>query len=149
MAPEIGKQIEALKQNGKLNIMAGKIADARAEANGLAVTYRPRGAAKTHTIQAALLLNCTGPDQNIAATRHTLLANLHKRGLIIAHPLGTGIALAKKAAPAIFPIGPLLVGERLESIAVPELREQAREAATAVLLHLNDSSCSGLTRASI
>jgi hydroxyacylglutathione hydrolase len=68
----------------------------------------------------------------------TLLQNLFKRGLVTSGPLGTGFHCSQEgavidangqASEIIFNLGPGRLGDLLESIAVPEIRQQAVELA--------------------
>jgi uncharacterized NAD(P)/FAD-binding protein YdhS len=137
MAPDIGAQIEALKASGRLSVVAGNITGASEDGDELRIHYRPRGRLHAQTIQADLLLNCTGPNYDIARSDNALLKNLYVRGLITPSPLGMGLEMngdgSAAGSPAIFPIGPLCIGQLLECTAVPELRDQAAHVAKAVL----------------
>src|SRR5260370_2475786 len=68
-----------------------------------------------------------------------LLQNLFKRGLITSGPIGTGFHCSQDGAvidagghtsEIIFNLGPGRLGDLLESIAVPEIRQQAVELAS-------------------
>jgi hydroxyacylglutathione hydrolase len=68
----------------------------------------------------------------------TLLQNLFKRGLVTSGPLGTGFHCSRdgavidaggRASEIIFNLGPGRLGDLIESIAVPEIRQQAVELA--------------------
>jgi hydroxyacylglutathione hydrolase len=68
----------------------------------------------------------------------TLLQNLFKRGLVTSGPLGTGFHCSQEgavidanghASEIIFNLGPGRLGDLIESIAVPEIRQQAVELA--------------------
>ena len=69
----------------------------------------------------------------------TLLQNMFARGLITSGPLGTGfhcsqdgavIGAGGHASEIIFNLGPGRLGDLIESIAVPEIRQQAVELAS-------------------
>jgi uncharacterized NAD(P)/FAD-binding protein YdhS len=139
MAPDIYTELKTMQQSGALKIAAGKIYYVGSDKDGLTVAYRKRGTNRIETLRPQLVLNCTGPEYDIAASRHTLLKNLRDRELITVGPLRIGIETtllgsAKGKAPdSLFPMGTLLVGEQFECTAVPELRQQAQEVATRVL----------------
>lgn len=139
MAPEIGAILKSMKQSGALKIIAGKIYYVGSDDDGLTVAYRKRGANRIETVRTRVVLNCTGPEYDIAASEHKLLKNLRDRELITIGPLRIGIETTPQytargaAAGMIFPIGTLLIGELLECTAVPELREQAKLTAQHVL----------------
>jgi uncharacterized NAD(P)/FAD-binding protein YdhS len=128
MAPEVGMEIARLQNAGRLKVVAGKVTSVGKAADGLEVSYHTRDGQRS--VQAALVINCTGPEYNLKNSLHPLLNRLCQRGLITPHPLNTGTA---KGSRAIFPIGTLLIGELLECMAVPELRDQAMDVARAVL----------------
>jgi len=144
MAPEINTQIKSLQQNGTLRIVPGRIYYVGSDEEGLTVAYRKRGANRLETIRAALVLNCTGPEHDIAASSHRLLKNLRDRKLISVDSLRMGISTTEtgsaegKTPDLIFPVGTLLVGELLECTAVPELREQTHAVANAVTERLRE-----------
>lgn len=130
MAPEIRAKLDTLA--GRLEVVAGDITSARRWLGGFRVRLRRRGALKDETLRPSLVLNCTGPEHDIARCGDGLLRRLQDRFLIVRSPNGAGIAVepdgtARGAAiGSIFAIGPLLMGDTFESTAVPELREQAR-----------------------
>lgn len=136
LAPEIHADVKAMIKSGTLKIISGRIYYIGSDEMGTTVAYRKRGTNRVETIRAALVLNCTGPQYDIATSKHTLLRNLRDRELVTVGPLRFGIELNSsgsargKAQDVIYPIGTLMVGELLECTAVPELREQARNTAS-------------------
>jgi uncharacterized NAD(P)/FAD-binding protein YdhS len=138
MAPEIAAEIQALRECKRVQIIAASIYYMGSDAEGLTLAYRRRGSSTLETLRPTLVLNCTGPTSDVAASDHRLLKNLRDRQLITIGPLRAGIettryGTASGLSSAIYPVGSLLVGERLESAAVPELREQAASIATQML----------------
>jgi uncharacterized NAD(P)/FAD-binding protein YdhS len=146
MAPEIQAQLKAMQQNGSLKIIPSRIYYVGSDEQGVTVAHRKRGSNRIETIRATLVLNCTGPEYDIATSSHHLLRNLRDNGLLTVGPLRVGIDTNKsgsakgKTADIIFPIGTLLMGELLECTAVPELREQAYNIALKLKEHLKDIS---------
>lgn len=138
MAPEISQKIDGLIATGKLKIISAKIVDV---SENMLVRYKKRGEA-AQTLQAALVINCTGPDWRLVGSHNPLIRQLLARGFIAQHKLGLGLEVNENLAAKgiaegkIFPIGPLMIGELLESVAVPELREQAFTTAVNVLKSL-------------
>lgn len=139
MAPEIHAELKSMQQSGALKIIAGKIYYVGSDKDGLTVAYRKRGTNRVETLRPTLVINCTGPEYDIASSNHKLLRNLRDREMITVGPLRVGIEATRngtakgRAAESLFPVGTLLVGELLECTAVPELREQAQETAEKVL----------------
>lgn len=139
MAPEVCNELKAWQEAGRLNVVAGAIYHAGEEQGRLTLSYRMRRSNEMITLHPVLVLNCSGPEYDIAASGHVLLKNLRDRHLITVGPLRVGIEVnetgsAKGNAPeTLFPVGPMLAGEYLECTAVPELREVASEVADAII----------------
>jgi hydroxyacylglutathione hydrolase len=137
MAPASAAIIESELQNGTLEIREGYLKTIDAAAVGACIALRTRvGSA---TFYADRVINCTGPSMNYRRVASTLLGNMFKRGLVTPGPLGTGfhcwrdgavIASGGHASEIIFNLGPGRLGDLLESIAVPEIRQQAVELAS-------------------
>jgi hydroxyacylglutathione hydrolase len=137
MAPASAAIIESELQNGTLEIREGHLNTIDAAAVGACIALRTRvGSA---TFYADRVINCTGPSMNYRRVASTLLGNMFKRGLVTPGPLGTGfhcsrdgavIASGGHASEIIFNLGPGRLGDLLESIAVPEIRQQAVELAS-------------------
>lgn len=142
MAPEIHAELKAMQQSGALKVVPGRIYYVGSDEQGLTVAYRKRGVNRVETVRATLVLNCTGPEYDIAASSHRLLKNLRDRKLVSVDSLRMDISTSEsgsaegKAPGTIFPIGTLLVGELLECTAVPELRDQASKVAQALVERL-------------
>jgi uncharacterized NAD(P)/FAD-binding protein YdhS len=93
-------------------------------------------------LEAALVVNCTGPHTRFSATRSPLLRDLLATGLAQPDAMDMGIkvdsdftVLQRDGArsPVLIATGPLLRGTLWESIAVPELRGQALRVAQTLL----------------
>ncbi len=89
-----------------------------------------------------LVINATGPSTRFTATRSVLLRNLLRRGVVApdaddmgvhVDPDHTVVDRDGRRSPWLLALGPLLRGTYWETIAVPELRAQARRAAETVL----------------
>lgn len=130
VAPEIHAVLAALTQAGRFTVRAAGLERATETPQGLTLTTRAG-----EVLRADLLINCTGPSADVMATGNPLLLSLAAQGLITPHPLRCGIAAAQGGA-GLFPIGPLMTGEYLETTAVPELRDQAAGVAEQVLARL-------------
>jgi uncharacterized NAD(P)/FAD-binding protein YdhS len=80
------------------------------------------------------VINCTGPDTDLARVRDPLVAALRRDGLIRTDELGLGldsdedgrlIAADGRASSRLSLVGPLRKGRLWENTAVPELRVEA------------------------
>ena len=76
MAPEIAAEIQALRERKRLHIIAASIYYMGSDAEGLTLAYRRRGSSTLETLRPTLVLNCTGPTSDVAASDHRLLKNL-------------------------------------------------------------------------
>ena len=95
-----------------------------------------------------MLVNALGMDKRIDGGSG-LLARLCARGLLRPGPHGMGAATAGEGGPldasgrpvpGLWTLGTLRIGDLWETIAMPELRGQARRVAGAVRVHLAAST---------
>jgi hydroxyacylglutathione hydrolase len=137
MAPPIADIIESELRNGTLEIREGHLKTVDASPAGAHITLRAHD--DSESFYADRVINCTGPSMNYRRVPSTLLQNLFKKGLAASGPLGSGfhcsrdgavIDAAGHASEIIFNLGPGRLGDLLESIAVPEIRQQAVELAS-------------------
>jgi uncharacterized NAD(P)/FAD-binding protein YdhS len=132
MAPPIADFIEAELQNQALQIREGYLDAVEASPAGALVTIRTHQGIES--FPADRVINCTGPSMNYRRVPSVLLRNLFEKGLVTSGPLGTGVHCAEngavidatgRASKIIFNLGPGRLGDLIESIAIPEIREQA------------------------
>jgi uncharacterized NAD(P)/FAD-binding protein YdhS len=137
MAPSIGDLIESELRNGTLEIREGHLKIVDASPAGAHITLLAHDASES--FYAGRVINCTGPSMNYRRVPSALLQNLFKRGLVTSGPLGTGFHCSQNgavidhgghASEIIFNLGPGRLGDLLESIAIPEIRQQAVELAS-------------------
>lgn len=133
MAPEIARRLAEERQSFSVEIARGRVLSVDA-ADGGALVVTKDGDGKSNRWTAARVINCTGPNLYYVKTGSELLSHLLERGDVVPGPLGGGLwsdeegALRAKSgeySQVLFNIGPGRQGVLLESIAVPELREQA------------------------
>ena len=137
-SPETALAIEELVEAGRLEIVAGRIERLTEDAGAVAVTLRRRRTAEPETIRVGKVINCTGPDTDLARVRDPLIAALRRDGLVRPDELGLGLdsdadgrllAADGHASRRLFLVGPLRKGQLWENTAVPELRVEARRMA--------------------
>src|ERR1700723_2112675 len=137
MAPPIADIIESELRNDTLEIREGHLKTVDASPAGAYITVRAHD--DTESFYAGRVINCTGPSMNYRRVPSTLLQNLFRRGLVTSGPLGAGFHCSQDGAvidadghtsEIIFNLGPGRLGDLLESIAVPEIRQQAVELAS-------------------
>jgi uncharacterized NAD(P)/FAD-binding protein YdhS len=110
MAPEVAAEISNVKT-----------------LKGFVLNPKPDGTVTVgkKQIKAFRVVNCTGPSYAAMTRDNSLLASLIKDKHLAIGPLGLGVATPDNKTLHV--IGTPLLGERLETTAVPELREQAAE----------------------
>ncbi|MBN8544281.1 MAG: FAD/NAD(P)-binding protein [Alphaproteobacteria bacterium] len=85
---------------------------------------------KTAVPKVALTIHCIGQEYRTTTLRNPLLQQLLRDQLLTAHETGFGVKTdGFKVGKHLYAIGPLLIGELLETTAVPELRVQADQLA--------------------
>jgi len=139
IAPAIFERIAAMQAAGRLAVRAGRVLDARADGGTALVRIRPRGSDGAETIRAARIVNCTGPEADIARSGEPLLAALIAQGAARPPACGIGIEVDDRcrvagAGGALYAIGPLTRGTFWESVAVPDIRVQAEMVAGEIAL---------------
>ena len=138
VAPAVGATIAAMQADARLAIAAGKLVSAQAEDGKALVRYRPRGSDRVETLRVAQIVNCTGPEVDIARAGEPLLDSLIAAGRIRPDPLRIGIDVDGecraigadgRASDSLSVIDPITRGAFWESVAVPDIRAQAERIA--------------------
>ncbi|MBD8554454.1 FAD/NAD(P)-binding protein [Rhizobium sp. CFBP 8762] len=140
LAPEVSRQLETLLQDGTLNVHKGFLQTIEPDGEHLSLSFRPRGAAQSTTLNADWVINCTGMER--AGIAHSpLLRQMRDDGLIASADLGLGICVdrdsrvlnaEKEHQPNLFAVGALTAGQFWEITAVPDIRVQAKKVAEAI-----------------
>jgi uncharacterized NAD(P)/FAD-binding protein YdhS len=138
MAPQIGAVVQESLRDGSLVVMAGRTRGIRLLRDGVEVSIAIRGRAETEAVTVQRIINCTGPDADLSRTGNSLLRNLVEQGWLqpdphrmgaVADDQGSLVPARAGYRPPLYAIGPLRMGPLLESIAIPEIRVQARDLA--------------------
>ena len=134
MSPEIADELFGFAEQGRLKISTMQRGEFSISGGGITISVNG-----TDEIRADLLVNSTGYR---SAESLPLIAKMETSGLISIGPLGMGISTQYPSfevsdshgagVPGLFGIGPILVGERFETTAIPEIREQAEQIAVAL-----------------
>jgi uncharacterized NAD(P)/FAD-binding protein YdhS len=133
IAPQVSARMQALLRSGQVQLHAGRLLGLEARGDRVAARFRPRGATGEETLQADLVVNCTGPAGH-AAQPDLLVAALLGGGLARPGPLGLGLATDAegrvldahgRASRPLWALGVVRRGELWESVAVPDIRVQA------------------------
>ncbi|MBJ6978960.1 MULTISPECIES: FAD/NAD(P)-binding protein [unclassified Luteimonas] len=143
IAPEVAAQLDAATAAGQLQRLAGHLVAIEPGAR-TAIAWRPRGRDVVERFEADVVVNALGMEKRIDRGSG-LLAGLCARGLLRPGPHGMGAATvgegvpldaAGAPVPGLWTLGTLRIGDLWETIAMPELRGQARRVADAVRAHL-------------
>lgn len=142
IAPELHALLQALRAAGRLTILAARLQRHSADGTGLRLTIRRRGAQAEEELRVDRLILCTGIPLDYARSDNALVARLRQRGLLQSDALGLGaqcdpggalLDATGRPQATLHTLGSPRKGQLWESIAVPELRLQARELAQRLL----------------
>ena len=134
LAPAVADAIDAMVARGRLRVVACKTIAARADGDGIALDWRPRGSEAVERLVARRIVNCTGPQGDLTRSDEPLLRALVARGAIRPDPLRLGIDVDAqsrvigadgRADERLHCIGPMTRAGLLEVVAVPDLRQQS------------------------
>jgi uncharacterized NAD(P)/FAD-binding protein YdhS len=134
MAPAAWGWLQELRDEGRLRIVAAAIVSVEDDGGRPAVGLRPRGGRAVETLRVDAIVNCAGPADSPFAGPSPLYRSLRDAGLARPHPLGLGIDTGTggavldaggRSSGMLYAIGWLRRGELWESLAIPELRDQA------------------------
>jgi uncharacterized NAD(P)/FAD-binding protein YdhS len=133
IAPEVAGRIKRLVQLGRLEILAGRVADMWVKDGKLDVAIRRRGKRDADDHKFVLAVNCTGPLGAMSQTRDPLLKSLLDAGLAMPDALDLGLEVDQRSrlagADRAWALGPLTKGRYWEIVAVPDIREQVAQVA--------------------
>lgn len=134
MALDVARRFNALLEQGSLRIVAGSVASAQADDNGVRLYVRERGDDRMREIKAAWVINCTGPQASNSAESNPAIGSLLVHGWVRPDELSLGLDTSADGnavdaegvvAQDLFVVGTLRKPLLWESTAVPELRNQA------------------------
>ena len=139
MPPQVERQVLALEREGRLQRVSGRVTGATARQGRVELQAWHAGA---HTpLPADLAIQTIGLDTDVRNTLHPLMRQMVTNGHVTPDPLGLGCQATPDGRlchdgtpwPRLFGIGSLLRAARWESIAMPEIRLQARMLASQML----------------
>lgn len=131
MAPEIGKPLTQAIEKQEVVLKQGRLIGTKEEADSIEANT------STGALKLAAIFHCVGPDYR-GITEAPLLATLFKQNMLEKSLVGFGLitddagVAYRDAKKAIYAMGNYCLGERLETTAVPELREQAQNIADSI-----------------
>ncbi|WP_267380419.1 MULTISPECIES: FAD/NAD(P)-binding protein [unclassified Sphingomonas] len=134
LAPAVADRIDAMVADGRLRFAGGRIVEAVAHGAGVTLRWTPRHGETSETVNAARIVNCTGPQGDLVRSDDPLLRTLAARGAIRPDPLRLGIDVDAQSRviradgtpdPRLCCVGPMTRGGLWEVVAVPDLRVQS------------------------
>lgn len=133
LPPQHMRRLDALRKEGRLEILAGRIVDLAPNADGVRVNVRRRGRQTVEAKPVDWVINCTGPEGDYSRSRLPLVRSLIAQGLVRpdAYRLGidvdadfTVLRADGSRAEGLVTLGPPTRGRFWEVTAVPHLRRQ-------------------------
>jgi uncharacterized NAD(P)/FAD-binding protein YdhS len=134
MARPVAEQVSALRAQGRLGVVAGRVAEAVATEDAVKLTVRARGTDRLTELDASWVINCTGPLPSNSVEANPVVGSLLVSGLlrpdelllgVETTPDGEAVAAGGRTVEDLFVVGTLRKPADWESTAVPELRHQA------------------------
>ena len=141
IAAQVHEQLERLQASGQLQLHRGRLQTVAREGQRIRVTLVMRDR-RAQELDVDRVVNATGVEMRAQLMRNPLLADLLGKGHARPGPHGIGIDTTQDGSvvnaegellPGLVVVGSLRIGRLWESIAVPELRGQAEDAARRLL----------------
>jgi len=133
-APAAFLRLEQMRASGQVEVIAGQVLSYKQHGDETIVSIRQRRDGSLRELTVGTVVNCTGPNYDIATLAIPLIVQLREEGLLRQDPLKLGIEVNERyqllgsdggAARGLFYVGPMLKARYWEAIAVPELRAHA------------------------
>lgn len=141
IAEDVHAQVQAMEQSGQLQRHRGRLGTLLVQ--GPTLQLHVDAPAPPPPLNVAAVINATGVETRALAMRNPLIQHLLAQGHARPGPHGLGLEstveegrlldAAGQPQPAIAVIGSLRIGTLWESLAIPELRGQAQQAAVRAL----------------
>lgn len=131
IAPQIGAMLDTAMERGQMTVEAARVLSLQPTEIDVKLEIRHRCTGRTEWLQAARVINCSGPESNYFATSDPLLRELIRRGVVHPDPLGLGLDVTDHGAlisadrvtsRRLFALGPVTRGTFWEVTAVPDIR---------------------------
>jgi uncharacterized NAD(P)/FAD-binding protein YdhS len=141
IAPQVHAQLAALQASGQLRMHRGRLQTVAREGERIRVTLMMRDR-RTQELDVDRIVNATGVEMRAQLMRNPLLSDLLGKGNARPGMHGIGIDTCAEGElvdaqgrnlAGVAVVGSLRIGQLWESIAVPELRGQAENAARRLL----------------
>lgn len=139
IAPRIGEALDALKAARRLTIHAGRLGAVETDADSVWAGWTPRHGGTPPPLNAAWLIDCTGPAHSAATDPLTAPMIASGRARLDALRLGLDLDASGRvlhadgaADPRLFVLGPPARAAFWETIAVPDIRKRIEDLVVAL-----------------
>jgi len=154
IAPQVAAKLQSMIDEGRLEVVAGRLRTVREEQGELMVDYSRRGDRPLSPLacgespsplkgrgEFAAVFNCTGPLGAMGRTRDPLLRQMIDAGSVAVDRLGIGLAVdgGSLAGEGVWALGPLTKGQFWEIVAVPDIRGQVAGVAENIAKEVDDA----------
>lgn len=148
LAPAVAREITNLLASEELTVEAGRVLGLKRQGDQIEVEIRLRGSSTPIRRTYDAVVNCSGPQEDVARSPEPLLRQMLAQGLVTPAPLGLGLAVddrgrlvdgTARTHTNLFAIGTLTRSLFWETTAVPDLREQAVSLAQNLILSLSEN----------
>ncbi len=156
MAPPVHASLAALRADGSLRVLAGRLVSMTPGPRAMTVVWRPRSSDADQSVAVQRVINCSGPGTDVAALEEPLLRQILADGLARPDPYRLGLATsstgalvdaAGRASDRLFAVGPITRGTFWETTSVPDIRRQAEQVAVLALATARRHAASRTPRA--
>jgi uncharacterized NAD(P)/FAD-binding protein YdhS len=139
---EILSRVDEARARGQLRVHAGRLTALEPITGGVRATWTVRGSNARQLLDVAEVVDCTGPDYNVARSCDPLWQSLLAQGLAMPDELMLGIRTGSHGelvrrdgsnSARLFYVGPMLRADYWEATAIGELRLHAERLAMHLL----------------
>ena len=140
---QIHDKIQNYRIKNELEIIAGKLIDAKVINDVIKVLYSNRITNKNSELTVGKIINCTGPEMNYSKCNNKLLINCLRKGYIQQDDLNLGINIDitsfqvkghnNQIVKNLYTLGSSLRGELWETTSVTDIKNQAESIANIIL----------------
>jgi uncharacterized NAD(P)/FAD-binding protein YdhS len=131
--PQTEAIVHQAEATGQVRFEAARLARVDGDGEGFVAETVPRGGARPDSSRLGAIVNCTGPDSRLAASRNGFIAEILRVGWIRPGPLGLGIdvdhacrAITPGGEPSgrLYALGPPTSPSQGETLSVPFITRQ-------------------------